>query len=106
MQSYVEIEGLEVEAKHGCFDFEKTTPQKFVFDCRFWGDFSLAMSSDSLNYALNYGEAAEIIADVATKNSFNLIERTWLILHLFAAVPYISGLAAVWEIRRHISILL
>lgn len=67
MQSYVEIEGLEVEAKHGCFDSEKTTPQKFVFDCRFWGDFSLAMSSDSLNYALNYGEAAEIIADVATK---------------------------------------
>ena len=62
MQSYIEIEGLEVEAKHGCLDFEKTTPQKFVFDCRFWGDFSLAMSSDSLDRALDYGEAAKIIA--------------------------------------------
>lgn len=75
MQSYVEIEGLEVEAKHGCLDFEKTTPQKFVFDCRFWGDFSLAMSSDSLDRALDYGEAAKIIADVTVNNSFNLIER-------------------------------
>ena len=69
------IRGLEVTACHGCKDFEKTTPQPFVFDADIYFDFSRAARTDDIRDTINYSAASKIIASVAQNNTYNLIEK-------------------------------
>ncbi len=69
------IRGLTVNACHGVHGYEKTTPQKFVFDCDLYKDLSPAGFSDDLADTVSYSEVSNLLAEVAGGNVFNLIEK-------------------------------
>lgn len=69
------IRGLEVSACHGVKDFEKTSPQPFIFDADIYFDFSSAAKSDDIEDTVNYSAASKIIVSVTKENCFNLIEK-------------------------------
>ena len=71
----IEIRGLEVSACHGVLDFEKTNPQKFVFDVDLKVDFFPVLASDSITSTVNYAEVCALIERVTKRNKFNLIEK-------------------------------
>ncbi len=68
------IRGLEVTARHGVYAEEKLKAQRFVFDADIYCDFFAAAKGDNLQRTVNYAAACQLIAGVATHNSFNLIE--------------------------------
>ena len=70
----VKIRGLEVYACHGVHDEEKVNPQPFIFDVDIVTDFYKGALSDDLSGTVNYSKVCDILADVAQKNVFNLIE--------------------------------
>lgn len=70
----IKIRGLEVLARHGVYESEKKTPQKFVFDADISTDFYAAAKADDLNLTVNYGAVCDLICDTVTGNTFNLIE--------------------------------
>ena len=69
------IRGLEVSACHGVKDFEKITPQPFIFDADIYFDFSAAAKSDDIFDTINYSAASKTIVKVTQENCFNLIEK-------------------------------
>ena len=69
------IRGLEVSACHGVKDFEKITPQPFIFDADIYFDFSAAAQSDDICDTINYSATSKIILSITEKNCFNLIEK-------------------------------
>ncbi|MBD5632616.1 MAG: 2-amino-4-hydroxy-6-hydroxymethyldihydropteridine diphosphokinase [Clostridia bacterium] len=71
----VKIRGLEVSACHGVHDYEKVKPQRFVFDADLEVDFYEAAKCDDLRKTVNYSAVCNLIAGIATHNSFNLIEK-------------------------------
>lgn len=71
----IKICGLEVEACHGVFDFEKTNSQKFIFDARIGVDFTDAAESDNLNDTVSYADVCDLIVKTAKENTYNLIEK-------------------------------
>ncbi len=68
------IRGLEVSAKHGVHQFEKTYPQKFIFDADIKLDFSEAAEKDDLSLTVSYSEICSFINEFTLSNTFNLIE--------------------------------
>lgn len=73
--SKILIRGLKVLACHGVKDFEKVNKQPFVFDADIEYDFFPAYISDDLADTINYSAASKAIVNVATNNSFDLIEK-------------------------------
>ena len=71
----VKIRGLEISACHGVNDFEKVTPQRFIFDADIKTDFFEAAQADDVNKTVNYSHICKIITEIATANVFNLIEK-------------------------------
>ncbi len=69
------IRGLEFSACHGVHGFEKTSPQRFVFDCDMRFDLSAAAESDDVADTVNYSEACNVIAEIVNGNTYNLIEK-------------------------------
>lgn len=68
------LNGIGVTARHGVLKEERLTPQKFEIDISVYGDFQLAGEEDLLEYAVDYSELGDLAIEVATSNSFNLIE--------------------------------
>lgn len=71
----VEIKGVKVEACHGVLEKEKRNPQKFLIDISFDYDYFSAAQSDNIEKAVNYSTVCHTAYEVATKNSFDLIEK-------------------------------
>lgn len=69
------IKGLSVSACHGVLSFEKTQAQPFIIDAELYLDFYGAYKSDDLTKTVNYDEACSLILQIATENSFDLIEK-------------------------------
>lgn len=69
------IRGLEFSACHGVHGFEKVTPQRFIFDCDMYTDFSAAAAYDDISGTVNYSAACNAISEVVGGNTFNLIEK-------------------------------
>ncbi len=69
------IRGLEFSACHGVHDFEKVTPQRFIFDCDMFCDFTSSWNSDDVQDTVNYSAACNTIAETVNGNSFNLLEK-------------------------------
>lgn len=69
------IRGLELSACHGVHGYEKTDPQKFVFDVDIKTDFSAVSQTDDLNGTVNYSAVCNLIAQITNGNCFNLIEK-------------------------------
>ena len=69
------IRGLEVSACHGVHDFEKVNKKPFVFDADVYVEFFNGAKADDLNGTVSYSSICKLICEVATKNTFNLIEK-------------------------------
>jgi dihydroneopterin aldolase len=74
MTDRIRITGIEVRAKHGVLDFEKTQDQLFLVDLDITTDLSEAASSDQLERTIDYGELAQRTHDFVAETSFDLIE--------------------------------
>lgn len=71
----VKIRGLEISACHGVNDFEKVTPQRFIFDADIKTDFYEAAKTDDINGTVNYSQVSKLITEITLSNVFNLIEK-------------------------------
>lgn len=74
MESIIKINNLKVMATHGVLDFEKTTPQPFIFSLDLYVDYYKASENDDLNLSISYCDIMQDISNFATTNTFNLIE--------------------------------
>ena len=70
----VKIRGLEIEAKHGVYGFEKENKQLFIIDADLYTDFYKAAKNDDLKGTVNYSEACNLLIKTVTEKTFNLIE--------------------------------
>lgn len=70
----IKIQNLEVFAKHGVFQEERTLGQKFLVSATLYTDMKIPGKTDNLTDATNYGEVCHFITDFMTKNTYQLIE--------------------------------
>ena len=70
----IHIEGLEVLALIGVYDWERKYQQRLIVDVELIADLSLAAQTDNVDNTLNYAEIAHGISEFATKSEFKLIE--------------------------------
>ena len=74
MTDRIELRGIEVEARHGVLDQEKTEPQLFLVDLTLYLDLSAAGLSDDLADTVDYGWLAREVHDLVAAKSHQLIE--------------------------------
>jgi dihydroneopterin aldolase len=70
----IHIEGLEVLALIGVYDWERKYQQRLIVDVELTADLSLAAQTDNVDNTLNYAEIAQGISEFAAKSQFKLIE--------------------------------
>jgi dihydroneopterin aldolase len=70
----IHIEGLEVYALIGVYDWEREHQQRLLIDVELQADLSLAAKSDDVVNTLNYAQIAQGINEIAAKSHFKLIE--------------------------------
>ena len=68
------IKNLEIEAIIGIYDFERTTPQKVVFDMEMSWDNRRAAKSENIDDALNYKTLSDHLKEYVGNSDFQLIE--------------------------------
>lgn len=61
-------------ARHGVFDHEKVTPQRFEVDVELFLDLRPAGLEDDLARTLDYGLVYETVRTIVESTTFNLIE--------------------------------
>ena len=71
----VEVRGLVVRAFHGVHEHEQREGQRFVFDVRAVPRSLRACETDDLADAVSYGEIARLVAELAVRERFDLLER-------------------------------
>jgi 7,8-dihydroneopterin aldolase/epimerase/oxygenase len=69
------IEGLEVYGHHGVTDEEKVMGQRLLYDIRLTLDECQAAYTDDVADTVDYTEVMDVIVDVATTESYSLLER-------------------------------
>ena len=69
------IEGLEVYGHHGVAPEEKVLGQRFFFDIRLTVEDYPAALTDRVEDAVDYTEVIDLVIDVATTQSYSLVER-------------------------------
>ena len=67
----INIEGLEVFAKHGVFKEEQFLGQKFVVNATLYTDTRKAGLSDDLMASIDYGIISKKITDFMQENTLN-----------------------------------
>lgn len=67
MKTWIEINKLQVYARHGVMPQETRVGNLFEVSARLCYDFSEAASSDDIESALNYAELVELINDVMSR---------------------------------------
>lgn len=68
------IQGIEVFAHHGVFDFERREGQKFVIDLVLGVSTGPAAASDDLKDTVDYGSVVARVVETATSQPVDLIE--------------------------------
>lgn len=68
------INDLEVYAKHGVFEAEKTLGQKFLICANLYFNTKIAGLSDELSGSIDYGSVCHYITDFMKTHTYNLIE--------------------------------
>lgn len=61
MEGTIEINGLQLFARHGVFDFERLNGNTFELTVRLRYPIEEAMQTDDVSQTLNYAEAVDII---------------------------------------------
>ncbi len=69
MRTYIEIEGLQLRARHGVAPVERVVGNDFVLDIRLEYDASEAMASDALETSVNYAAVVDIARRVMQEPS-------------------------------------
>lgn len=70
----ITLTGVGCVGYHGVLDSEKKTGQPFFVDITMFTDFRKSAASDDIADTVNYAEVAEVIRDVLTGDSLDLIE--------------------------------
>ncbi|MBU3004365.1 dihydroneopterin aldolase [Paraglaciecola arctica] len=70
----IHIEGLEVLALIGVYDWERKHQQRLIVDVELSADLSMAAQTDDVEKTLNYAEIAQGITVFAANSQFKLIE--------------------------------
>lgn len=68
------LHGVEAHGRHGVFDFERRTGQRFVVDIDWWLDIAAAVAADRLAATLCYKALYDCVVDVAAGEPWRLIE--------------------------------
>ena len=68
------VTGIEIQGKHGVFDFEKNEPQSFVVDLVMRIDSAKAAEHDRLSDTADYGLIVADVAEIIEGPGVNLIE--------------------------------
>lgn len=71
----INIEGLEVLARHGVLESEKKNAQKFIFDANIDMGFTYAQVTDKIEDTIDYSRVCALIEKTAKGNCFDLIEK-------------------------------
>ena len=71
---HVFIEGLEIEALIGIYDWERRIRQTLVFDIEMAFDNRIPAASDAIEDTLNYKAVSRRIVDYVTQSDFGLVE--------------------------------
>lgn len=74
MTDRIELEGIEVLARHGVLEHEKVEPQLFRVDLTVYLDLAPAAASDDLFDTVDYGGLAQMAHDLVASESHRLIE--------------------------------
>ncbi len=70
----INIDDLEVYAKHGVLSAENQLGQKFLISASLYTDTSRAGLTDSLDYSIDYSAVCSYITEYMTAHTFKLIE--------------------------------
>lgn len=70
----IKLTGISCLGYHGVLETEKQTGQPFLVDVTLYTDFSKAAESDQVEHTINYAEVAEVIRQILTGPSLDLIE--------------------------------
>lgn len=86
------IEGLEVLALIGVYDWERDHQQRLIVDVELSADLARAAQTDDVNHTLNYALVAQEINDFAAKSEFKLLEAlaSQMVDCLLQAFPMLS----------------
>jgi dihydroneopterin aldolase len=71
---HVFIEGLEIEALIGIYDWERRIRQALVFDIEMAFDNRVPAASDAIEDTLNYKAVSRRIVDYVSQSDFGLVE--------------------------------
>ncbi|SEM38714.1 dihydroneopterin aldolase [Pseudoxanthomonas sp. GM95] len=74
MDDVIFIDGLQVQALIGVYDFERDATQPLVFDVEMTVDTRSAGSSDALADTVDYAVIAQTIEAICTQSGFALVE--------------------------------
>lgn len=70
----IALRGLEVDAVHGVFDFERQEPQRFVADVTLWVRADGALADDDIAGTVSYAEIADEVVSILQGQSASLLE--------------------------------
>ena len=84
MTDTVFIQGLKAASVIGCYDWERDIRQTLVIDFELKADFTRAVETDALEYALDYAAISKRVIAVCDESRFQLLEA--LADHLAAVV--------------------
>jgi dihydroneopterin aldolase len=74
MPDHIALDGMVFQARHGVFDYEKVTPQRFEVDVELLLDLQPAGLEDDLARTLDYGRVYETVRAIVESTTFNLLE--------------------------------
>ena len=74
MTGRIDLSGIEVDARHGVLESEKSNSQLFKVDVSAYLDLNPAVNSDDLPDTLDYGALAEQVHEIVANESHQLIE--------------------------------
>lgn len=69
------IDGLKAYGYHGVLPEEKTLGQQFIFDLRLSMEECAGVRTDDVADTIDYTEVIDVVTDVATCESYDLLER-------------------------------
>lgn len=75
METSIFLNDLEFFGKHGVYQNEHRSNQRFTISVEIYGNFLNAMQSDELKYTVNYSTVYTIIKQTVEDNNFLLIEK-------------------------------
>ena len=70
----IALRGLEVDAVHGVFDFERQEPQRFVADVTLWVQADGALAEAGVAGTVSYAEIADEVGSILQGPSASLLE--------------------------------